>query len=252
LDDAGLARSAGVSPDTVSKIKGGEVDAEALRKLAQALELGPEALVASARGDWYPAAHSLPGLAAFQTPFMDMVVNAYLVWDPASKEAAVFDTGTDASELLRFVKESQLTVKKIFLTHTHSDHVGDLRKIKDETQAPILVSQKETTPGAETFSEGTTFQVGNLKIETRSTTGHSVGGTTYVIHGLAKPVAVVGDALFAGSMGGGMVSYRQALETNRNQIFSLPDETILCPGHGPLTTVGEEKQHNPFFPEFQR
>jgi glyoxylase-like metal-dependent hydrolase (beta-lactamase superfamily II) len=64
-------------------------------------------------------------------------------------------------------------------------------------------------------------------------------------------VAVVGDALFAGSMGGGMVSYEEALRTNRAGIFTLADETIVGPGHGPLTTVGEEKLHNPFFPEYQ-
>jgi glyoxylase-like metal-dependent hydrolase (beta-lactamase superfamily II) len=61
----------------------------------------------------------------------------------------------------------------------------------------------------------------------------------------------VGDALFAGSMGGGMVSWEQALRTNRAQLFSLPDDTIVVPGHGPLTTIGEEKAHNPFYPEFK-
>jgi glyoxylase-like metal-dependent hydrolase (beta-lactamase superfamily II) len=60
-------------------------------------------------------------------------------------------------------------------------------------------------------------------------------------------VAVVGDALFATSMGGGAISYQDAVSTNRSEIFSLPDETIVCPGHGPLTTVGWEKIHNPFF-----
>ena len=73
---------------------------------------------------------------------------------------------------------------------------------------------------------------------------------TYIIEGLAKPVAVVGDALFAGSMGGGMVSYADALRTNREKIMTLPDDTILCPGHGPLTTIRSEKLRNPFFPEF--
>ncbi len=79
-----------------------------------------------------------------------------------------------------------------------------------------------------------------------------MGGTTYVISGLAAPVAVVGDALFAGSMGGGMISYDDALKNNREKIMTLPDETILCPGHGPMTTVAEEKRHNPFFPEFKK
>jgi glyoxylase-like metal-dependent hydrolase (beta-lactamase superfamily II) len=93
--------------------------------------------------------------------------------------------------------------------------------------------------------------VGGLQIEARQTSGHAAGGITYVVTGLAHPVAVVGDALFAGSMGGGMVSFPEALSTNRKQIFTLPDDTVVCAGHGPLTTVGEEKRHNPFYPEFQ-
>ena len=72
-----------------------------------------------------------------------------------------------------------------------------------------------------------------------------------MITGLALPVAVVGDALFSSSMGGGMVSFPDALATNRKEIFTLPDETVVCPGHGPLTTIGEEKAHNPFYPEFK-
>jgi len=77
-----------------------------------------------------------------------------------------------------------------------------------------------------------------------------LGGMTYVADGLERPIAIVGDAIFAGSMGGGMISYENALSTNREKIMTLPNETILCPGHGPMTTVGEEKRNNPFFPEF--
>ena len=71
-----------------------------------------------------------------------------------------------------------------------------------------------------------------------------------LIDGLERPIAIVGDAIFAGSMGGGMISYEDALRTNREKIMTLPDDTVLCPGHGPLTTVGREKKNNPFFPEF--
>ena len=70
---------------------------------------------------------------------------------------------------------------------------------------------------------------------------------TYVVTGLAQPVAIVGDSLFAGSMGGGNVSYEDAVQNNLKKILTLPDDTIICPGHGPMTTVGEEKVHNPFF-----
>jgi glyoxylase-like metal-dependent hydrolase (beta-lactamase superfamily II) len=84
-------------------------------------------------------------------------------------------------------------------------------------------------------------------VQTRRTSGHARGGVTNVETGLARRLAIVGDALFAGSMGGGLVSYDEALRTNHEQILTLPDDTILCCGHGPLTTVGEEKFHNPFF-----
>jgi glyoxylase-like metal-dependent hydrolase (beta-lactamase superfamily II) len=70
---------------------------------------------------------------------------------------------------------------------------------------------------------------------------------TFVATGLARPIAIVGDSLFAGSMGGGTVSYKDAVQNNLEKILTLPDETIICPGHGPMTSVGEEKKHNPFF-----
>src|SRR5204863_4816822 len=118
-----------------------------------------------------------------------------------------------------------------------------LERIKQLTGAAAFVCKDEAIAGAETFSAGHKFVAGTLQIETRQTSGHSRGGITYVVHGLPKPLAVVGDAIFAGSMGGGMVSYQDALRNNREQILTLPDDTILGPGHGPLTTVGEEKRH---------
>jgi hydroxyacylglutathione hydrolase len=108
---------------------------------------------------------------------------------------------------------------------------------------------REPFAGTTTFEIGSTkWNVGALSIEPRLTRGHSEGGTTYVINGLSRPVAVVGDAIFAGSIGGPKLSYADALEGIRSQILSLPDNTVICPGHGPLTTVGEEKANNPFFP----
>jgi 3-hydroxyisobutyrate dehydrogenase len=121
-----------------------------------------------------------------------------------------------------------------------------------QTGAPVWVGRNEAFAGAEPFDEGQMFQLGALPIETRQTSGHAKGGITYIVRGLTRPVAVVGDAIFAGSMGGGLVSYAEALQNNRLKIFSLPDVTVLAPGHGPLTTVAEEKAHNPFYPEFQQ
>ena len=251
LNDADLAAQAGIPVEMLTRVKGGVVDLQALPRLAKTLRLGPAALVASAQKSWYPRPHAVEGLAQINTTYEDMTVNAYLVWDPATREAAVFDTGADVGPILQAIAAKQLRVNLILLTHTHPDHIADLARLKRETGAPVYVGALEPTEGAETFPAGRSFSLGRLAIETRQTSGHSVGGITYVISGLAVPVAVVGDAIFAGSMGGGGISYSDALSNNRKHLFSLPDTTVLCPGHGPLSTVGEEKQHNPFYPEFQ-
>ena len=176
-----------------------------------------------------------------------MTVNSYLVWDAATGEAIAFDTGADCSDMLALLAEKKLRLTLILLTHTHGDHIFDLDRLKSKTGAPAFTGDREPLDGAESFASGRSWTVGALKIETRLTWGHSKGGITYVVTGLARPVAIVGDAIFAVSMGGGGVSYTAALQTNREEILTLPGDTILCPGHGPLTTVGAEREHNPFF-----
>jgi 3-hydroxyisobutyrate dehydrogenase len=253
LSDDVLASQTGLSRDALLKVKGGEVDEGALRKLASVLDLGSDALVASARKAWFPWPRAMAGLAQFNTPHEDITVNSYLVWDGATGEAIAFDTGATCQPMLDFAREKGLTIRLILLTHTHIDHVVDIERLTTETGAPAWVCELENFEGpAEPFREGRTFTVGRLTIDTLQTSGHAVGGITYVVKGLAAKVAVVGDAIFAGSMGGGLISYPEALQNNRRKIFTLPDETVLCPGHGPLTTVGEEKQHNPFYAEFQK
>lgn len=251
-DDQQLAAKAGVSGADVAKISAGTVDENVLRKLAPVLNLGAQALIDSAAKKWYPAPQQLEGLQQFNTPYEDMTVNAYLVWDTNSREAVAFDTGATCQPMLDFAKTNNLSIKLVLLTHTHPDHIADLAKITATTGAKAYVGELEPNPGAEPFPEGRMFKLGSLKIETRLTSGHCVGGITCVVSGLARPVAIVGDAIFAGSMGGGGISYADALSNNRTKIFTLPDDTVLCPGHGPLTTVGEEKRHNPFYPEFQK
>lgn len=251
LTDEELARRAGLSVADLARVLAGQFDAAVVARIAHVLQLGPQALLDSARQAWYPAPISLAGLAQFNTPYAGMHVNAYLAWDPAGRDAVAFDTGADCTPMLAFAQAHDLTIRLILLTHGHQDHVGDLARLKRATGAPAFVGRGERVEGAKTFVAGHAFKLGELKIQTRPTTGHSVGGITYVVAGLSRPVAVVGDALFAGSIGGGVVSYADALANNRAHILSLPDETVLCPGHGPMTTVGEEKQHNPFFPEFQ-
>jgi glyoxylase-like metal-dependent hydrolase (beta-lactamase superfamily II) len=248
LSDTALASKAGVSENALAGLRSGKKDEPVLRPVAQALNLNADALLVSARQSWYPV-DPLPinGFDIFNTPFEDMTVNSYLVFDPQTKVAAAFDTGADCTGMLDSIREHGLKLELILITHIHGDHIIDLNRLKEKTGAPAFVSDREPIKGAEPFPDGREFRVGRLRIETRRTSGHSRGGVTYVVTGLAKRLAVVGDAMFAGSMGGGMVSFEEALQTNRENILSLPDDTVICPGHGPLTTVGEEKQHNPFY-----
>ena len=249
ISDEQLASQAGVPVSALARVKEGTFDEEVVRKLAAPLKLKAEALVELGRKAWYPADRSsTPGLATFNTTYGDMTVNAYLAWDPKTSQGICFDTGADANGMLTFARENNIRIHSILLTHTHPDHIADLARLKDATTAAAFVSKLEAIEGAETFEAGKKFTVGTLQIETRLTSGHSGGGITYVISGLPNRIAVVGDAMFAASMGGGGVSYSDALKNNREKILTLPDDTILCPGHGPLTTVGEEKVHNPFFP----
>lgn len=253
LNEAAVAAKAGINVEAVAAAKSGEADEPVLLKIAPALELHGPSLVTMAHSGWCPADIQLDGLAQFNTTYHDMTVNAYLVWDVETKNAVAFDTGADASPMIEFIEKNGLNLSLIFLTHTHGDHIQDLARLSASGAVTTFVNERESCAGAKTFKLGDTesWETGSLSIEPRSTWGHSKGGITYVVRGLAKPVAVVGDALFASSMGGGMVSYADALATNRKEIFSLSDDTVICPGHGPLTTVGEEKAYNPFYPEFK-
>ncbi len=248
ISDSELATKAGVGADAVRKARDGQGDEETLRALAPVLDLDPNALVDLAQGKWKPdGLENFGGLAQFNTSYSGMLVNAYLVWDPAAKHAAAFDTGADSAGMLKLATKENLSVKMILLTHAHPDHVADLPRLREETGAEVFAPEREPLPGAEKIEEGRHFRLGKIDIEARLTWGHSPGGMTFVATGLARPIAIVGDSLFAGSMGGGTVSYKDAVKNNLEKILTLPEETVICPGHGPMTTVGEEKKHNPFF-----
>lgn len=248
ISDSQLAEKSGVPADRIRQMREGDYDDGALRKVAPVLELDADSLVKLARNQWQPEEiEAIDGLALFNTTYHDMTVNAYLLWDPQSREAVAFDTGADCSEMLARIEKEKLTVKLILLTHAHPDHIEDLAKLQRVTGAPTYISGRESASGAEAIEEGKRFECGALQIESRLTWGHSKGGMTFFVEGLARPVAIVGDSMFAASMGGGSVSYADALQNNLEKILTLPEETIVCPGHGPLTTVGKEKRENPFF-----
>jgi hydroxyacylglutathione hydrolase len=251
VSDEDLATRAEISVADLLALKSGKPIIPVLRRVARHLRLGPDALEGMAARTWYPAQPNFPtGFAIFNTPHEDMTVNSYLIWDSRSKISAAFDTGGNCDAMLDTIHSEGLDVRYIFLTHTHDDHIADLKKLADSTKAEVWASEKEPAPfpGAKTFKENVHFHLGQLAIKTLLTSGHSPGMTTYYITGLSWPVAVVGDSIFAGSMGGGSPSgFAEQFKNNKEKILPLPKDTVLACGHGPLTTLGQEKQHNPFF-----
>ena len=250
ITDDDLAKRAEVSLEDLTAIKAGKPYDVVIRRVARHLRLSPIALETLAHKRWYPQLPDFPkGFAAFNTPHGDMTVNSYLIWDPRTRLAAAFDTGADCGGMLDLLHVEGLNLRYIFITHTHEDHVADLARLVADTKAEVWSSELEPVniPGAKTFRENVHFHVGSLAIKTLFTTGHSPGMTTYFVTGLSWPIAVVGDSIFASSMGGSATHFAEQFANNKKKILSLPRDTVLACGHGPLTTLGQEKQQNPFF-----
>lgn len=206
-----------------------------------------------------------------------LMVNCYIVADETSKEAVVFDPGGDVDRILKILSEQDLQVKYIINTHTHWDHVGGNRELQQATGAPILTHRREASglrdastraalfgaavsdsEATQYLEEGDVVVLGAIQFEVMDLRGHSPAGLGFVFEGEMdmdgvpeiRKLVICGDALFAGSIGrtdfpGGDMDL--LLANIRNKIFSLPDDTLVLPGHGPVTTVGREKRHNPFF-----
>jgi len=220
--------------------------------LAKAIGLNPQKLEGIAQG-WLPAPKDLSiwrEFRPFTTAGEGMTVNSYLVWDEVNRDAALFDTGLDAAPALKCIEENQLVLRHVFLTHTHWDHVEALPKIREAWPKAKLHSGSKSAPVDQRNKSSEIIHLGGLRVTHRETPGHADDAVTYLIGNWeddAPHVAIVGDTIFAGSMGRGNDSWDLARQKVREQILSLPPDTLLCPGHGPLTTVAEEKEHNPFF-----
>ncbi len=195
-----------------------------------------------------------------------LAANAYLVEDGARGTAVVVDPGDEADAILSALRSEGLRVEKILLTHGHFDHVGAVADIRRETGAPVHVHAADAErlesagrqgalfglrvpdqpPPDVLVADGDRIPFGDAEFVVLHTPGHTPGCVTYLLGGLA----FVGDLVFSGSIGrtdlpGG--SYEALIEAVRTKIFTLPDDTVLLPGHGPATTVGTEKRTNPFF-----
>lgn len=249
-DVRSLAAAAGVTAEDVGAAQEGRGSEAAWRALARPLKLRPDALADLAYGRWKAPEVSVPGLLHLNVLDEDMYVNVFGAADPASGEAVLFDTGPAAEPVLEALASRGWKLRLILLTHEHGDHVAALGPLVAATGAPAWISARAggTVAGARGFPDDPppTFSVGSLRITARPAPGHARGGSIFLLQGLSHTIAISGDALFAGSMGGTPVAFEEALRWVRTSILTLPDDTILAPGHGPLSTVGHERRFNPF------
>lgn len=191
--------------------------------------------------------------------------NCYLLADADTQGAVLIDPGEEAELFLRRLETEDLTLEAVWLTHAHLDHVLGVGTVVERTGVPVhlhpadrrlydnvaqqgawlgVQAERPPVPDHE-IARGDTMSVGGLRFEVRHVPGHSPGGVAFVGHGMV----FAGDALFAGSIGrtdlpGGDTA--TLLSSIRTQLMTLPDETIVYPGHGPDTTIGREKATNPF------
>jgi hydroxyacylglutathione hydrolase len=195
--------------------------------------------------------------------------NTYVVWQPGRTDAVVFDPGLQPELILDVLRDQGLTVAAVVNTHGHADHIGGNAALKEAfPQAPVIIGARDavmltdadanlsapfgfavTSPPADrTVAEGDVVEAAGLSLEVLDIPGHSPGHVVYVYR--ADPIFVFGgDVLFRGSIGrtdfpGG--SHPLLLRGIREKLFTLPDATVVYPGHGPVTKVGYEKRTNPF------
>lgn len=252
ISSPALSEMARVDPALLRQWRRGVFNAtetDALAKVASALQLQPQKLTDLAAQSHYPDARPLTGLAAFNLPFgADMTVNAYVIYNATSREAIVVDTGLDAGPMLAYIAQHELQLRACYLTHGHRDHIGGLSALcAAYPDLAVMAHPAEAVAAATPIDDAPQSPIEGLSVTPQATPGHSPGGISYVITGLEQAVCICGDALFCQSVGGIRSQYTEALEAINQHILSLPENTQLYPGHGPISTVAFELAHNAFF-----
>ena len=200
-------------------------------------------------------------------PVGPLQCNCSIIGDEATRDAIVIDPGDDIADVLALIQKHNLQVKQIVVTHAHIDHVGGAMKLRATTGAPIILNHNDYTllqmldmqaawigmksPGKveidHSVADDDKVEAGPLLASVIHTPGHTEG--SICLYFPAQQKLIAGDTLFAGSIGrtdlpGG--SFEKIINSLHEKILTLPDETIVVPGHGPPTTIGEERQSNPF------
>ena len=200
-------------------------------------------------------------------PVGPLQCNCSVIGDEITREAMVIDPGDDIEEVLALIDKHNLQVKQVVITHAHIDHVGGAMKLRAATGAPILLNQNDYAllkmldvqaawigmkdPGKveidQSVGQADTVRAGSLTANVIHTPGHTEGSVCLYFPAESKLIA--GDTLFAGSIGrtdlpGG--SMEKIINSLHERVLALPDDTLVVPGHGPLTTIGEERESNPF------
>jgi hydroxyacylglutathione hydrolase len=200
-------------------------------------------------------------------PVGPLQCNCTILGDPATHEAIVIDPGEEISRIYRRLTELGLKLTQIVITHAHIDHVGGALRLKRLTSAPILLNENdlpllammeqqaswlgtatpETAPPDASLTDGMRVGLDSYPAEILHTPGHTQG--SICLHFAPMKLLIAGDTLFAGSIGrtdlpGG--NARQIIDSIHSRLLVLPEETQVIPGHGPATTVGYEKERNPF------
>jgi hydroxyacylglutathione hydrolase len=200
-------------------------------------------------------------------PVGPLQCNCSVIGDETTREAMVIDPGDDIEDIVAILGKHKLKVKQIVITHAHIDHVGGAMKLRRLTGAPILLNQNDyallkmldaqaawigmASPGeveidAE-LSHGDDLSAGSLKANIIHTPGHTEGSVCLYFSN--EKLLIAGDTLFAGSIGrtdlpGG--SMEKIMRSLHQRVLALPDETIVIPGHGPKTSIGDEREGNPY------
>ncbi|MDO5028270.1 MAG: MBL fold metallo-hydrolase [Bacillota bacterium] len=193
-------------------------------------------------------------------------MNSYILWDQESKEGAIIDPGYDFYLIDKTIKENEIKPKFILLTHSHGDHIGAAKELKENYKDLLLyvhqaeveminnpelnlskLTQMEAVKiqADKTFEDGQIFNLGDTEIKAIHTPGHSPGGTCFLVDN----ILFSGDTLFSLSVGRSDFYFGdqdQLIHSIKTKLLTLEDRTAVYPGHGPETTIGRERERNPF------